>query len=66
MKDRTTPCMYYVCCNADCKKGFKDVTMAKCKNCAKYRPRKVGKKQEPVSHKRQRDKDRHDNWKNQY
>lgn len=62
MKDRTTPCVYYVCAHADCGKGVKDVTMDKCKNCKKYRPRKTGKRPAPVSIRRQKDKDRHDNW----
>ena len=64
MKDRLNPCIYYICANADCKKGFKEVTMDKCKNCKKYCPRKSSKKKEPIKLKRQRDKDRHDNWKN--
>lgn len=46
------------------KKRFKNVTLAKCKNCNKYRPRKSGKKQESIKAKRQKDRDRHDNWKN--
>ena len=63
MKDRLNPCIYYVCANADCKKGFKDVTLAKCKNCTKQKGRKNNHKQEPINYKRQKDKDRHDNWK---
>jgi len=29
MKDRIIPCIYYVCKDADCKKGFAKVTMKK-------------------------------------
>lgn len=64
MKDRINPCIYYVCANADCQKGRKNVTMDKCKNCSKYRPRKNNHKAEPIKLRRQKDKDRHDNWKN--
>lgn len=64
MKDRNNPCIYYVCAHADCEKGRKDVTMDKCKNCNKYRPRKNTHKKESIKSKRQKDKDRHDNWKN--
>ena len=63
-KDRLNPCIHYVCKGETCKKGFKDVTLAKCKTCEKYRPRKSGQKQESVKQKRQKDKDRHDNWRN--
>lgn len=43
MKDKMTPCEYYVCAGADCLKGRKEVTIAKtCKNCQKYSPRKTG------------------------
>ena len=59
-KDRLNPCIYYVCKGETCKKGFKDVTLAKCKTCEKYRPRKSGQKQESVKQKRQKDRDRHD------
>lgn len=62
MKDRTSPCIYYVCANADCKKNRKNVTLKKCKNCPKYRPRK-SPKTESVKSRRQKDRDRHDNWK---
>ena len=62
MKDRNIPCIYYVCKGADCEKGFTDVDMKKCKNCAKYTPRKVTKKQESIKIKRKKDKDRHDSW----
>ena len=41
-KDRLNPCIHYVCKGETCKKGFKDVTLAKCKTCEKYRPRKSG------------------------
>lgn len=64
MKDRLNPCIHYVCAHAECKKHFKDVTMDKCKNCPKYRGRKNSRRPEPISHKRQKDRDRHDNWKN--
>lgn len=63
MKDRNIPCIYYTCAHGECQKGFKDVTTAKCKNCGKYKPRKVTKRPETIRHKRQKDKDRHDNWK---
>ena len=63
MKDRTQPCIYYVCKDADCKKGLVKVDLKKCKNCPKYKPRKVTKRPESVKNKRQKDKDRHDNWK---
>lgn len=63
MKDRTTPCVYYTCAHSICNKNFKDVTMKKCKNCSKYKPRKVTVKQLSVKSKRQKDKDKHDNWK---
>ena len=46
-KDRLKPCIYYVC------KG---------ETCKKYLPRKSGQKQESVKQKRQKDRDRHDNW----
>lgn len=62
MKDRRVPCVHYVCYGETCGKGFKDVTMDKCKNCPKYRPRKVAKKEKSVRSKRQKDKDRHDRW----
>lgn len=42
MKDRTRPCVYYVCADHDCMKSVKDVTMRKCQSCQKYQPRKVG------------------------
>lgn len=63
MKDRTAPCIYYVCAHAPCQKQVKDVTLSKCKNCKKYRPRKTAKREETARSKRERDKDRHDNWK---
>ena len=63
-RDRMAVCQYYVNCGADCQKGVKNVDLAKCKNCPKYRPRKSNKKVESVKSKRQKDKDRHDNWKN--
>ena len=60
MKDRTEPCIYYVCKGADCKKGILKVDLKKCKNCPKYMPRKNNRKKEPVRVRRQKDKDRHD------
>lgn len=66
MKDRNIPCNYYVCAGSPCGKGFSDVTMRKCKNCKKYRPRKVSVKEEPIRSKRQRDRDRHDDWRSGY
>ncbi len=65
-KDRPVPCIYYVCAHADCQKGFHDVTTKRCKNCDKYRPRKTSRRPEPISHKRQKDRDRHDNWRSDY
>lgn len=62
MKDRINPCIYYVCCGEDCKKNFKNVTMTKCKNCSKYRPRKNHHKMESIKSKRRKDIDRHDKW----
>lgn len=63
MKDRNNPCIHYVCANETCKKGFKNVTMDKCKNCSKYRPRKNSHRPESIRSKRTKDKDRHDSWK---
>ena len=63
-KDRLEPCIYYVCKGADCKKRFKNVDMSKCKTCEKYRPRKSHQPHESVRSKRQKDKYRHDNWRN--
>lgn len=60
MKDRTEPCVYYVCKDADCKMGFVKVDLKKCKICPKYQPRKTSKRTESVRTKRQKDKDRHD------
>ena len=64
MKDRTAPCIYYVCKDADCKKGYVKVDLKKCKNCPKYQPRKSSEKKESIRNKRQKDKDRHDQWRN--
>lgn len=61
-KDRLNPCVFYVCAHEACEKGFVDVTMAKCKNCQKYRARKNKRKQESIRAKRQKDKDRHECW----
>lgn len=60
MKDQTNPCIYYVCCGETCKKGFKDVTLKKCKNCNKYRARKSNHRPESIKNKRRKDKERHD------
>lgn len=62
-RDRKTPCIHYVCAHENCKRHFKDVTMDKCATCQKYHPRKVSKKPESVKSRREKDKDRHDNWK---
>ena len=62
MKDQLNPCIYYVCCGADCKKGYKGVTLKKCKNCDKYRPRKNNHRPENVKNKRRKDKERHDSF----
>ena len=63
MKDRLEPCIYYICKGEKCKKGYVKVDLKKCKNCPKYQPRKSSQKRESVREKRQKDKDRHDNWK---
>lgn len=65
MKDRTIPYIYYTCAHQPCQKGHQDVTMKRCKNCSKYRPRKVSKRQESVKSKREKDKNRHDDWRKQ-
>ena len=65
-KDRTVPCIYYVCAHAECQKGFRDVTTKRCKTCEKYRPRKTAYRPEPISRRRQKDRDRHDDWRNNY
>ena len=56
MKDRTIPCIFYVCANADCKKGRRKVTHATaCQHCDKYRPRETGNAiQETLAHKKQK------------
>lgn len=59
MRDRLIPCIYYVAKGFTCKKGFVEVDLKKCKNCAKYKARKCNKKQESIKIKRQKDKDRH-------
>lgn len=59
MKDRTILCEFYVCAGVDCKKGKKEVTMTKCKNCKKYRPRKTGNvKQESIKSKKDKIKEK--------
>ena len=58
MKDRTNPCIYYVCAHGTCQKGRQDVTVKKCKNCAKYHARKNYHPQEPVKLRRERSKAR--------
>ena len=62
MKDRIIPCIHYVCKDADCKKGFAKVTMKKCKNCPKYQPRKETRRAEPLKIRKQKDRDRHEDW----
>ncbi len=62
MKDRSEPCIYYICKDADCEKGFVKVNLKKCKNCPKYQPRKTKKIKESFKAKKQKDKDRHDKW----
>ena len=62
MKDKNAPCIYYVAKGFTCEKGFIKVDLQKCKNCPKYKPRKSNHKQESIKSKRQKDKDRHDNW----
>ena len=64
-RERTAPCIYYVCAHADCEIGIKDVTTKKCKNCKSYRQRKM-RREEPISHKRQRDAAKHDDWHNDF
>ena len=61
-KDRLVPCIHYVCAHADCGRGYRDVTVKRCRTCPEYRPRKTGRRPEPVSRKRQKDRDRHDDW----
>ena len=62
MKDRIIPCIHYVCKDADCKKGFAKVTMKKCKNCPKYQARKETRRGEPLKIRKQKDRDRHEDW----
>lgn len=62
MRDRVIPCIYYTNAHGECQKGRKDVTMDKCKNCSKYRPRKIGRRMETVKEKRRKDRERHDKW----
>lgn len=64
MKDRTEPCIYYVCKGETCGKGYVKVDLSKCKNCPKYRPRKNNHKKESIKEKRRKDKDRHDDYLN--
>lgn len=59
MKDRVQPCIHYVCAGADCKKGFKCVTLAKCKNCAKYQGRKCNHREEPFKLKKIKSKEKY-------
>jgi hypothetical protein len=51
-----------VCKDADCKKGFAKVTMKKCKNCPKYQARKETRRGEPLKIRKQKDRDRHEDW----
>lgn len=60
MKDRLVPCVYYEYYKAPCAKGYLNVDMKKCKNCPKYKARKISQKEMPVKLKRQKDRDRHD------
>ena len=64
MKDRINPCIHYVAKGFTCNKGFVNVDISKCKNCPKYQPHKCNKKKESIKKKKQKDIDRHDNWKN--
>ena len=66
MKDRTNPCVHYTFCGGTCQKGIKDVSMTKCSHCEKYRPRKSNAPKENMRTKRQKDRDRHDQWKKEY
>lgn len=66
MNNRILPCIYYICAHETCQKNIKDVTLKRCKNCSKYRSRKSAKHSESVRAKRQKDRDRHDNWKHAY
>ena len=55
MKDRLIVCKHYIFKGADCKRGIKNVTLSKCKNCSKYCPRKVANaKGETVKEKREK------------
>ena len=64
MKDRINPCIHYFSKGFTCNKCFVNVDISKCKNCPKYQPRKCNKKKESIKVKKQKDIDRHDNWKN--
>ena len=58
MKDKLSPCIYYTNAHGICGKGRKDVTLKKCRNCPKYKGRKLSKKPEPVRLKREKAKRR--------
>lgn len=60
MKDRINPCIHYICAHETCRKGYKDVTMTKCKNCARYRGRKSNRRSESVRLRREKEKVRTD------
>ena len=62
MKDKISPCIYYVAKGFICEKGFVNVDIKKCKNCPKYKARKITRKTESIRSKRQKDKDRHDKY----
>lgn len=62
MKDRTEPCIHYTNAHGECRKGYKDVTLKKCKNCTRYHARKAAHRKEPVSYRRRKDRERHGQW----
>ena len=53
MKDRLTPCIYYIC-KGECTKGRNAEQSGICQTCKKYRPRKGFK----VIDKRRKEKDK--------
>lgn len=46
MKDRTEPCIHYTNAHGECRKGYKYVTLKKCKNCTRYHARKAAHRNE--------------------
>lgn len=62
MKDKNV-CIYYTYHNGTCEKGYKNIDLKKCSRCPHNRPRKDTSHKIPLSKKRQKDIDRHDNWK---